>query len=111
MFEISIPQTSNYQLQHSAFQWTLTIMDEPKRKKRLQYSSIKRYEEIGKIEINGYSYEKLIFDFDQGKIHISLKERNTKAIFNILNALTIQTSPTSQAFLLTKYRKRPNQEK
>jgi plasmid maintenance system killer protein len=111
MFEISIPQTSNYQVRHSAFQWTLTILDEPKKKRRLQYSSINRYEEIGKIEINGYSYERLIFDFEQGKIHISLKERNTKAVINILEALTIQTSPSSQVFLLMRYRKRPNQEK
>lgn len=110
MFEISIPQTSNYQLGNSAFQWTLTILNDPKKKRRLQYSSINRYEEIGKIEINGYSYEKLIFDFEKGKLHISLKEGNPNAILNILESLTIQTSPSSQVFLLTRYRKRPNQK-
>lgn len=110
MFEISIPQTSNYQLQHSAFQWTLTILDDPKKKRRLQYSSKNRYEEIEKIKINGISYEKIIFDFYKGKIHITLEEINQQAILNILQALTIQTSPSSQAYFLSRF-KRPNQEK
>lgn len=105
MVEVSIPVTNNY----SAFQWTLTIFEKSVQR-RLLYSSCNVYEEIGKIEINGYSYEKLIFDFQKGKLHIQLMKNDPKAVINILNALTIHTSPTSQMYFLKRGKRRRNRE-
>ncbi|SOB90223.1 hypothetical protein SAMN05880501_101120 [Ureibacillus xyleni] len=106
MFEVSIPQTNNY----SAFQWTLTILENPMQRRKIQYASCNFYEEMEQIEINGFTYEKLIFDFQKGKLHITLKNNDPKAVLNILNALTIHTSPTSQMYFLNPGRRRRKRE-
>ncbi|RUL53196.1 hypothetical protein [Lysinibacillus antri] len=108
MIEVPIPKSGNYLAKYSAFQWTLTILDNPMQRRRLQFSSSNIYEEIGYIEVNGYAYEKLIFDFKKGRLKILIRQSDPKAVHNILNALTIHTSPTSQLYYLNKRRNKPD---
>lgn len=85
---------------HSNFQWTLTLLDRPDIPTRIQYFSKKIYEEFEDLNINGYEFKKIIFDFLNRKIHIYFEEFNEEALRAIIHSFTIRSSPTSQMFCL-----------
>lgn len=98
-FIITIPKFTKNQF-HSHFQWILTLLDRPEIQTRIQYFSNNTYEEMNNVYVNGFKFEKLIFDFESGKIHIYISKFNVEALYTIVHSLTIKTSPTSQSFCL-----------
>lgn len=106
---LSIPKTFNNQF-HSIFYWTFTLLDSPALESRVQYFFTCKYVELENIIVNGFRYEKLIFDFLNRKIHIYISDFDEEALRNILHSITIKSSPTSQLFCLYPH-KRPKTNK
>lgn len=102
---LTIPKISNDQF-HSIFYWTFTILDCPELKSRIQYFFTSKYVEFENIIVNGFQYEKLIFDFLNRKIHIYVSEFNEEALRNILHSITIKSSFTSQLFCLYPHKRK-----
>ena len=63
-----------------------------------------RYKEIGKMIFRGYVFDKIIFDFEEGKIIIYQSHSNKKGILILLQSLHVG-SKTYRSFLLYKNKK------
>lgn len=96
-FTIFLPSFSKNQF-HSKFLWTLTLLDRPNFQSKLFFTC--KYVELKNFIINGFLYEKLIFDFHNGKIHMYISNVSEEALQTILHSLTINSSPTSRLLCL-----------
>lgn len=103
---ISLPNFTTEQY-HSNFLWTLTLSDKATFQSKMFFTC--KYVELKNFNVNGYLYEKLIFDFYNGKIHMYISNFSEEALQTILHSITINSSPTSKLFCLLP-RKKPKAE-
>lgn len=74
------------------FYWTLNLGIHEKAKTKLIIKSKKTYREFNRIFLNGYYYNKVIFDFEKGIIIITQQNYNYDAIHNLLESFTVYSS-------------------
>ena len=99
--EIIVPPMLKSQLKYIIPQWSLSYSNLSVCSDQNQiFSSVGIYVELNQIVINGYEYEKIIFDFEKGSVCIVLFEYCEQATNNLLELLTIYTD-TGMVFLST----------
>lgn len=76
-----------------AFHWTL-LADDTFSNVKVELKYDQKLLTLKKVIINGYFYERVVFNFIKGRILITQKVYDEKAILNLLNSLTIYTSKT-----------------
>ena len=99
--EIIVPPMLKSQLKYIIPQWSLSYRNPSVCSGQNQiFSSVGIYVELNQIIINGYEYEKIIFDFEQGTVCLVMFEYSQQATHNLLELLTIYTD-TGMVFLST----------
>lgn len=93
--EIIIPPKLTSQSRNLAFQWSLSNYHA---NRTWLIDTMHSYAELHKITINGFIYEKIIFDFNHGIVQLRMKTYCEKAILSLLQMLTVYTE-TGYSFL------------
>ncbi|WP_332650625.1 hypothetical protein [Lysinibacillus sp. 54212] len=89
---MNISFVANDVVNDRAFHWTLNLGIHEKAKTKLIIKSNKMYREFNRIILNGYYYDKVIFDFKKGIIIITQRNYNYDAIHNLLEGVTVYSS-------------------